>query len=192
MGPAVPVLQRGECHALLDAAEDLDADSIPGSNSTYEFAGVREDNPEMLYTRTYSCACLKCRESSRDAKAVNAEYSDCPCRNTVGRWQQQTIHSSANVVKQRQVQRLDSKVFATFIKPDSLYAAYASSRERGQRDYWLLRTKSGAKQATGPIKVKGGTTIRTKAWYVEAEWYSSTSDDQGRKSFWLARLSPSQ
>ena len=185
MGPPVPVLGLGECHGVLDATEDLDADSISGSNTTYEFAGVREDSPEMLYTRTYSCACLTCRESSRDAKAVNAEYSACLCRNTVGRWQQQTIHSSANVVKQRQAQRLDTKVFAPLIKPDSLYAAYASARERGQRDYWLLRTKSEAKQAKGPIKVVGGTTIRTNAWYVEAEWYSSTSDDQGRKSYKL-------
>jgi len=105
--------------------------------------------------------------------------------STVGRWQQQTIHSSVNVVKQRQVQRLDSKVFATFIKPDCLYAAYASARERGLRDYWLLRTKSKAQQAKKAIKVVGGTTIRTGAWYVEAEWYLSTSDDQGRKSYKL-------
>ena len=31
----------------------------------------------------------------------------------------------------------------------------------------------------------GGSTIRTGQWAVEAQWYSSTSDDQGRKSYKL-------
>ena len=30
---------------------DTDADSIEGSNSTYEFAGMHADKPELLYTR---------------------------------------------------------------------------------------------------------------------------------------------
>ena len=31
----------------------------------------------------------------------------------------------------------------------------------------------------------GGTTIRKGTWVVEAQWYSSTSDDQCRKSYKL-------
>ena len=31
----------------------------------------------------------------------------------------------------------------------------------------------------------GGTTIRKGTWVVEAQWYSSTSDDQGRKTYKL-------
>ena len=54
--------EAGECHAHLDDAADADADSIPGSNSTYEFAGVCAAQPQTLYTRTYSCACRRCRE----------------------------------------------------------------------------------------------------------------------------------
>ena len=30
----------GQCHAVLDPAANLDADSVAGSNSTYEYAGV--------------------------------------------------------------------------------------------------------------------------------------------------------
>ena len=48
-----------------------------------------------------------------------------------------------------------------------------------------MRTRSTAEQATKPIKVDGGTTIRTNQWVVKAQWYSSTSDDQGRKSYAL-------
>jgi hypothetical protein len=69
----------GECHAHLDEAADADADSIPGSNSTYEFAGVCADQPQTLYTRTYSCACRRCRPPS----AVGTEYAACPYLSTV-------------------------------------------------------------------------------------------------------------
>ena len=105
--------------------------------------------------------------------------------NTVGKWQQQTIHSAVNVPKQRQVQLLATKVFASIIKADSLYAVFASYRERGSRDYWLFLSKSAAKAAKRPIKVAGGTTIRRDQWYVEGHWYLSTSDSQGRKSYKL-------
>ena len=94
-GSAAP----GEYHALLLDAADTDADSIPGSNSTYEFAGMHPDQPELLYTRTYSCACATCREPS----SVAVESCSCPVVSTVGRWRQQTIHSAANVVAQRKV-----------------------------------------------------------------------------------------
>ena len=64
---------------VVDEAADADADSIPGSNSTYEFAGVRADQPQTLYTRTYSCACRRCRPPS----AVGTEYAACPYLSTV-------------------------------------------------------------------------------------------------------------
>ena len=98
---------------------------------------------------------------------------------------QQAIYSVAGVAKQKAKQKVDSKIFAAGVKADSLYAAFASYRERGDRSYWLLRTKSAAEPVKGPIKVAGGTTIRTGTWVVEAQWYLSTSDDQGRKSYKL-------
>jgi len=173
--------EAGECHAHLDDAADADADSIAGSNSTYEFAGVCADTPELLYTRTYSCACRSCREPT----AVSVEHKGCPHMSTVGKFQQQTIHSSTGVSTQRKVQLVKTATFAAGIKADALYAAFASYRERGNRDYWLLLTKSEAKQAKKAIKVAGGTTIRKDTWIVEAQWYLSTSDDQGRKSYSL-------
>ena len=48
---------EGEYHAILSNAADVDADSIAGSNSTYDFTGMDASRPELLYIRTYSCAC---------------------------------------------------------------------------------------------------------------------------------------
>ena len=108
----VPVGQlaaEGECHALLDDAEDVDADSIPGSNSTYEFIGARADLPELLFIRTYACACRSCRVPS----AVCTEYAACPHLRTVGGFRQETIHPATNVTKQRKGQLVDAKTFAS-------------------------------------------------------------------------------
>ena len=71
------------------------------------------------------------------------------------------------------------------IEADKLYAAYASYREeRGGRPYWLLRTKSVA--LTGKtIKVPGGTTIAKNQYYVEAQWYVSSSDNNLCKKYQL-------
>ena len=179
--PVGQLAQPGECHAYLDEAADIDADSIAGSNSTYEFLGTSVDHPDLLYTRTYPCACRKCT----DPIAVSIDYSSCPNMDTVGCFVQNPIHGAVNVVKQRYVQRLKVADFARQIKAESLYAAFASFRERGDRSYWLLLSKSAAEPAKGPIKVAGGSTIRTGQWVVEAQWYSSTSDAQGRKSYEL-------
>ena len=103
--------------------------------------------------------------------------------------------------------------FANSIQPNKLYAAFASYHERGGRDYWLLLTSVRAPIALPPacslsspsthpppfpcfpqgkaykakkaIKMAGGTTIQAKAWVVDARWYLSTSDYQGRKSYKL-------
>ena len=65
-----------------------------------------------------------------------------------------------------------------------VYGAFASYAERGERKYWLFLAKSKGK--TGQtIKVPGGRTISSNQWYVEVQWYLSTSDDQGRKSYSL-------
>jgi hypothetical protein len=80
--------------------------------------------------------------SCRKPGVISEEYSDCPCMSTVGRWRQQTIHSAEGVAAQRQVQLEDMKDFRLKIKPNKLYAAYASYREElGGRPYWLLRTR---------------------------------------------------
>mmetsp|Transcript_7846 Transcript_7846/g.11969 ORF Transcript_7846/g.11969 Transcript_7846/m.11969 type:complete len:318 (-) Transcript_7846:529-1482(-) len=78
--PVGQLAQPGECHATLDETADVDADSIPGSNSTYEFVGTSVDHPELLYIRTYPCACRKCVEPA----AVSTEYSNCPNLGMVG------------------------------------------------------------------------------------------------------------
>jgi hypothetical protein len=179
--PVGQLAKPGECHATLDEDANIDADSIPGSNSTYDFTGASIDHPELLYTRTYACACRKCSEPS----SVSVEYSSCPNMTTVGSFVQQTIHGAVNIVKQKTAQREDSKIFAGRMTADSLYGAFASFQERGNRSYWLLRSLSKPEQATKPIKVDGGTTIRTGQWVVKAQWYSSTSDHQGRKSYVL-------
>ena len=60
---------------------------------------MHSDQPELLYTRTYSCACATCREPS----SVTIDNCSCPVASTVGRWRQQTIHSVVNVAAQRKV-----------------------------------------------------------------------------------------
>jgi hypothetical protein len=174
--------EKGQYHAILDDAVDADADSIAGSNSTYEFAGVDAARPEMLYTRTYPCVCPRCRDPDL---AVNQEYSDCPHMTTVGKFMQQTIHEATGVAKQRQVQKAKVEVFARGVKRDHLYAAYASHDERGARKYWLLKVMKLPYKTKKPTKVAGGSTIKTGTLVVDAQWYLSTSDAQTRKSYKL-------
>ena len=179
--PIGQLAQMGECHGYLDSDADMDADSISGSNSTYDFAGVCPEQPELLDTRVYPCACRHCRRPG----AVGVEYASCPYMSTCGQFKQRTIHGATGVAKRREVQKVKVEVFAGAIKADHLYAAYASYRERGNRDYWLLRARSTGKKAAKAIKVAGGNTIRKGTWVVEAQWYLSTSDNQGRKSYSL-------
>ena len=104
--------------------------------------------------------------------------------SVVGGFGQQTIYPAANVARPRQKQLVDAKVFASQLQVGRVYAAFASYAERGERKYWLLRAKSQAK--TGEtIKVPGGRTIAKNQWSIKAQWYLSTSDDQGRKSYKL-------
>ena len=55
--PVGQVALPGQCHAVLDSVENFDADSVEGSNDTYDFAGMDVKQPELLYTRTYPCVC---------------------------------------------------------------------------------------------------------------------------------------
>ena len=144
--------EAGECHAILDAAAEAEADSIVGSNSTYCFAGISAEQPEMLYTRTYCCSCQCCR----DPKSVHYEFSRCPNINTVGKWAQQTIHEAGGVSKQQKDKRISTQAFANEMKADHLYAAFAPVSEMSGRDYWLLLTTSKAKKAKQAIRVVEG------------------------------------
>jgi len=179
------VAEKGQYHAILDDTVDVDADSIPGSNTTYEFVGSDANRPELLYTRIYPCVCRVCREPS----AVSAEHASCPHISTVGKYVQQTIHEATGITRQRQVQKAKTEVFARGIQLDGpspgLYAAYASYEERGARKYWLLKIAKPPYKARRAIKVAGGATIKTGTLVVDAQWYLSTSDSQERKSYTL-------
>ena len=159
----------------------MEADTIPGSNSTYGFAGVDAKKPEMLYTCTYCCSCKLCR----DPASVHSEYTACPNINTVGKWTQQTIHEAGGIANQLAVKKVSTEAFAKEIKAEQLYAAFASFHEMGGRNYWLLLTKSTAIKAPQAIKVGGAATIRKGQYYVKAQWYRSTSDSQDQKSYML-------
>ena len=53
-----------EAHAILDPVENVDADSVTHSNSTYEFAGVEALQPGLLYAKTLPCMCSVCKDPS--------------------------------------------------------------------------------------------------------------------------------
>jgi hypothetical protein len=53
-----------EAHAILDPVENVDADAVQHSNSTYELAGVDASQPSLLYAKTLPCLCLVCRDPS--------------------------------------------------------------------------------------------------------------------------------
>jgi hypothetical protein len=53
-----------EAHAVLDPVENIDADAVQHSNSTYELAGVDPNQPGLLYAKTLPCLCVVCRDPS--------------------------------------------------------------------------------------------------------------------------------
>ena len=74
------------------------------------------------------------------------------------------------------------------VAPPSATPPLATPRwqERGARKYWLLKIiKKPYPAKKGGIKVTGGTTIKARTLVVDAQWYVSTSDSQGRKSYKL-------
>ena len=64
----IPVGQKctspSEAHSILDPAENVDADSVANSNSTYEFAGVDPKQAGLLFSKTLPCMCSICRDPS--------------------------------------------------------------------------------------------------------------------------------
>jgi hypothetical protein len=64
----IPVGQKctspTEAHSVLDPAENVDADSVANSNSTYEFAGVDPKQAGLLFSKTLPCMCSICRDPS--------------------------------------------------------------------------------------------------------------------------------
>jgi hypothetical protein len=180
----VPVGQRaevGQCHAILDDAADVDADQIAGSNSTYCFAGISTEHPEMLYTRTYACSCVHCW----DPNLIHFEFASCPNMSTVGKWRQDTIQEAGGMAKQKATKQISTEAFANEIKAEQVYAVYASFNELGGRAYWLLLTKAVAKKAAKAIRLKDAAAIRKGQYYVDAQWYLSTSESKEKKSYKL-------
>ena len=180
------VTEKGEYHALLDDTLDVDADSIPGSNTTYEFVGSDATRPTLLYTRIYPCVCRVCREPS----AVSTEHASCPHMSTVGKYVQQFCAEAGGITQQRQVQKAKTEVFGRGIRANGpspgLYAAYASFEERGARKYWLLKiVKLPYPYKANKTKAARGATIKAGTLVVDAQWYLSTSHSQDRKSYTL-------
>ena len=75
-------------HAVLDPAANVDADAVTGSNATYEYAGIDARQPELLFTKAFTCYCPPCRDSA----SVRLDYCSCAFLECTGRWQQQTVH----------------------------------------------------------------------------------------------------
>ena len=62
--PVGTVAKEGEAHAILDPCENYDADAVPDSSSTYDFAGIDPGQPGLLYGRTLPCVAACCRAVS--------------------------------------------------------------------------------------------------------------------------------
>lgn len=184
--PVGTIAREGECHAVLDAASNLDADPVPWSNSTYEYAEIDPEQPEMLFTRAFTCACEPCRGKD----AVSLQYRDCPYlaytgRSYTGRWRQQTVHAAVAVSRVAAEQREKVEDFSKSTKVGQLCAVFGGFSERGGRPYWLLLCKRQAYQAQKGLRQQEGSTIRKGTWVIDAQWYASTSDDPNRRSYKL-------
>ena len=174
----------GQCHAILDAAANLDADSVTASNETYEYAGIDASQPEMLYTKTFTCAASCCRDRS----SISLDSRACPFLAFTGRWQQQTVHAMHGVTRVAAEKRVAASEFAKRMKVDHLYAVFGSYKELGDRPYWLLwciQLPYQAPKAPNNLKAQDGSTIRGGTWIFDAYFFESTSADQQRRSYKL-------
>ena len=124
----------GQCHAELDAAANVDADSVTGSNSTYCFAGIDANQPDLLYTKTFTCAASCCRDRS----TISLDSRGCPFEAFTGRWRQQTCASIHGVVRVAAEKRLKASEFAKCMHVEHVYAVFGGYKELGDRPYWLL------------------------------------------------------
>jgi hypothetical protein len=180
--PTDQIAQPGECHAVLDPAANLDADSVTHSNTTYEFAGIDPAQPELLYTRTFTCACSACR-MPLSADVPPTAFRQCPYLSQTGRWRQNTVHSFVGISKVAVEQRVDTQAFAKTMEDEHLYACFGAHIERGGRPYWLLHSKSLPYPAPRGLKTSDGSTIRKGTCIVDAHWYTCTSDSQDRRTY---------
>ena len=138
----------------------------------------------VLWTKTFSCFCLTCREPS----SICLDYRACPFLECTGRWQQQTVHATIGVTRAVAAKRVDARDFARLMKAEHLYAAFGSFFELGGRPYWLIWSKSlpyQAPKAPNNLKSDDGATIRGGTWIIDAYWCESTSGNQERRSYKL-------
>ena len=179
--PFGQICRPNECHAMLDAAKDFDADPVEGSNETFEFASTNPDpNAGLLCQRQYPCPCPSCRP----ATSFRADHR-CANVGTVGQWRQATCFSKAGIRKRQAAQKQAIGTFAATVVPEKLYAAVGAFAERGRRPYWLFRTLSVAFKPKPAIKLPRGGTIATTQWAVKAQWYLSESDDPSHRTYKL-------
>ena len=169
----------GQCHAVLDAAANLDADSVTSSNTMYEFAGIDAQQSELLYTKTFTCACLVCR----DPTSIRLDFRACLFSEYTGRWRQQTVHAFQGVARVAAEKRQSVREFAERIKEDRLYAVFGSHYDLGGHPYWLLWCKKAPYKAPAGLKLQDGSTINKGWWIMDAYWFASTS--ASRKSYKL-------
>ena len=166
---------------MLDAAANVDADSVAGSNSTYEFAGIDANRPELLLTKTLTCACIFCR----DPTSIALGSMGCPFSAFTGRWQQQTVHSTHGVALIAKEKAMSAKEFASRMQSNHLYAVFGGWLERDGRRYWLVWCTKAPYEAPKGLKAHDDSTIRKGTWIFDAQWFASTSDSQERKSYKL-------
>ena len=173
-----------EAHAILDPCENYDADAVPNSNATYEFAGVDAERPGLLYSKTLPCVLPGC---CRESTMVSLTHS-CPFWATTGKWRQNTVQPIANVPLQQQKQRLDVRIFRLQMaecEPVATYAVYADPKnlDTGKHPYWLIETVGHPYSAPHGLKDAWFQTIRVGTWIVDIQWFQCTSEDPNHKSY---------
>jgi hypothetical protein len=186
---AVPALSEG---SMVSAEEALTAVMEAAKLTSqaydavrhYEYAGIDASQPEMLYTKTFTCAASCCRDRS----SISLDSRACPFLAFTGRWQQQTVHAMHGVTRVAAEKRVAASEFAKRMKVDHLYAVFGSYKELGDRPYWLLwciQLPYQAPKAPNNLKAQDGSTIRGGTWIFDAYFFESTSADQQRRSYKL-------
>ena len=132
---------------------DLDGDSVSASNSTYEFAGIDAKQPELLYRKTFTCACSRCREPT----SIGMLPYGCPFEEYTGRWRQKTVYAAQGVVRAAAHKHMEAREFARQVRAEQLYAVYGSYYERGGQPYWLLWCRKAPYKATPGLKYPDGS-----------------------------------
>ena len=155
---------------------------MTASNETYEYAGIDASQPEMLYTKTFTCAASCCRDRS----SISLDSRACPFLAFTGRWQQQTVHAMHGVTRIAAEKRVAASEFAKRMKVEHLYAVFGSYKELGDRPYWFLCCiKLPIRHRRRRTISRRRTTIRGGTWIFDANLFKSTLADQQRRSYKL-------